>query len=374
MSCVTCILCSTSVGNLVPVGKKGIESLKHAAVCRSEKDRCIHFNDGIFVHEKCRTNYVSKVNIARWISKQENKVEQKVLKRTRSNYLTEEICLLCGFHLKRSEVDPNDIHRVIKRETLESLTKITEFRKDSWSNEVIARITGISKLDNEAVYYHHICDVNFRTNKKKPSCVCPIDSQDFMIDKKRRIGRPQDILKQEAFNKMCEHMENNEEMETYTMSQLSELMSSFGVEPYSSKFMKAKLMEKYGDNLIVMSSGNGIAEVVCIYQTADSILKEYHSNYKSKCAEEDEINFLKVGGKILRSHILRMKFSMDSYDIGESLSSQAESLSICPIPLQILLDEVFTSKSSKKKNNVYWTINYASGKTAHYDCSFTGVL
>ena len=79
MSCVTCILCSTgdSVGNLVPVGEKGIESLKHAAVCRSEKDRCIHFKDGIFVHEKCRINYVSKLKIARWLSKQENSVEQK---------------------------------------------------------------------------------------------------------------------------------------------------------------------------------------------------------------------------------------------------------------------------------------------------------
>ena len=193
MSCVTCILCSTSVGNLVPVGKKGIESLKHAAVCRSEKDRCIHFNDGIFVHEKCRTNYVSKEKIARWISKQENSVENKVLKRTRSNYPTKEMCLLCGFHLENSKIDPKDVHRIIERETLESLVKITEFRKDSWSSEVIARITGISKLDNEAVYYHQTCAVNFRTNKNKPSYVCPTDSQDFMIEKKRRIRRPQDL-------------------------------------------------------------------------------------------------------------------------------------------------------------------------------------
>lgn len=64
--------------------------------------------------------------------------------------------------------------------------KITELRKDSWSSEVIARITGISKLYNETVSYHHICDVNFRTNKKKRSCVCPIDSEDFMIDKKEK--------------------------------------------------------------------------------------------------------------------------------------------------------------------------------------------
>jgi hypothetical protein len=37
----------TSEGDLVTVGKKGIESLKHAAVFRSEKDHCIHFNDEI---------------------------------------------------------------------------------------------------------------------------------------------------------------------------------------------------------------------------------------------------------------------------------------------------------------------------------------
>jgi hypothetical protein len=108
-------LCSTSVGDLVPVGKKGIESLKPAAVCRSENDRCIHFNDEIFVHEKYRRYYVSKDKIARWISKQENSVEQKVLKRTRSNYPTEEMCLLCGFHLVNSKIDPNDIHHVIKK-------------------------------------------------------------------------------------------------------------------------------------------------------------------------------------------------------------------------------------------------------------------
>ncbi len=119
-------------------------------------------------------------------------------------------------------------------------------------------------------------------------------------------------MKQEAFNKMCERMENNEEMESYTMLQLCEVMSTFGVEPYSCKFMKAKLMEKYGDSLIVMSSGNGIADVVCIYQTAASILKDYHANSSSKCVEEDEINILKVGAKILSSHILRMEFSMDS--------------------------------------------------------------
>jgi hypothetical protein len=94
---------------------------------------------------------------------------------------------------------------------------------------------------------------------------------------------------------MYEHIENNEEMESYTMLQLCDVISSFGAEPYSSRFMKAKLMEKYGDNLIVMSSGNGIAEVVCTHQTAACILKEYHANYNSKCLEEDEINILKVG-------------------------------------------------------------------------------
>jgi hypothetical protein len=357
-------LCSNSVGDLVLVGKKGIESLKHAAVCRSETDRCIHFNDGIYVHEKCRANYVSKEKIARWVSKQENSVDQKVLKRTRAKFPTKEICLLCGFHLKNYKIDQKDIHRVIQKETLESLMTITEFRKDSWSSEVIARINGISKLDNEAVYYHQICAVNLRTNKNKPSYVCPTDSQDFMIEKKRRIGRPQDLLKQEAFNNMCEHIENNEEMETYTILQLCDLMSSFGVEPYSSKFMKAKLVEKYGDNLIVMSSGNGIAEVVCIYKTAACILKEYHANYNSKCVEEDEINILKVAAKIIRSHILRMSFSMENYNIGESLSSPEESLSVCSIKLQILLDELFPAKSSKSKiMSILYTLLKMSNNT-----------
>jgi hypothetical protein len=137
------------------------------------------------VHENGSKNYVSKEKIERWISKQEKSVEQKALKRTRSNYPTKEMCLLCGFHLENSKINQKDIHRVVKKETFESLMKTTEFRKDSCSSEVKTRITGISKLDNEAIYYHQICAVNFRTHKNKPSCVCPLDSQDFMTDKKK---------------------------------------------------------------------------------------------------------------------------------------------------------------------------------------------
>lgn len=63
MSTNACALCSSSNGDLVIVGKVGIESLKHSAKERQERDRALHFNGEVFVHESCRKNYVNKRNI-----------------------------------------------------------------------------------------------------------------------------------------------------------------------------------------------------------------------------------------------------------------------------------------------------------------------
>ncbi len=49
--------------------------------------------------------------------------------------------------------------------------------------------------------------------------------------------------------------------------------------------------------------------------------------------EEEEIRIIKAAGGITRDAILRKKYSMEIYDIGESLSSPAEALSFCPVQL-----------------------------------------
>ena len=111
--------------------------------------------------------------------------------------------------------------------------------------------------------------------------------------------------------------------------------------------MKQMLIERFGEDLII-TSAPGISDLVLISKTAAKIVKEYHAN-KKRSSEEEEIGIIKAAAGIIRDAILRRQYSMEMYDIGESLSSPAEALSFCPVQLQILLGEIFVAKDSKKK-------------------------
>jgi hypothetical protein len=151
-----------------------------------------------------------------------------------------------------------------------------------------------------------------------------------------------------VFSRICDHLENNNEDETYTLKKLCDMMVDFGCcEPYSPIYLKKKLIEKFGDNLIVTST-TGLSDIVTLSPTSSKVLREYHES-KTQNEEEENIRIIKAAGQIIHDEIVRKKCSTESYDIGDSLSSPEESLSFCTIKLQILLGKILVAKESKQK-------------------------
>ena len=339
----SCVLCNTP-GVLVFVGKKGIQSLKEAAIARGEEDRALHFNEEVLVHEICRKNYVNKRNITQWLNKQENQVNESEVKRTRSHDESEDSCVLCGFPLVNPKI-AKDINCATDSRILESVRTTCNLRNDEWSQEVLPRISAIEISRNTSTYYHRVCYVNFKTSKSKPMDVFPIGNDSH---KKLRLGRPSDPQRLKAFSGVCKILEENaDEDETYTIKQLCDLMLKYDCEPHSEIFMKKMLLDKFGDDLVITSQP-GLSDIILISPAASNIVKEHHAK-KIKSLEEEEIRILKAAAGIIRDEILRSHYSMDVYDIGENLSSPVEALSFVSVKLQILLGELFVAKDSKKK-------------------------
>ncbi|EFX69460.1 hypothetical protein DAPPUDRAFT_329100 [Daphnia pulex] len=193
MSFKVCILCNEKSGDLLVVGEIGIKSLKEAAKARAEEDRALNFNSGVLVHEKCRKNYVNKSNILKWKNKQENH-NKKSSKRTRSHYPLEECCILCGFPLFSRTVVEKEIHIVKNQAVLESFRNICIRRKDAWATEILSR--------------------NRRRSQPKS-----LQSNESKLTKQKqlRLGRPVDEIRQQVFSRICDHLGNNNEDETYTL-------------------------------------------------------------------------------------------------------------------------------------------------------------
>lgn len=156
----------------------------------------------------------------------------------------------------------------------EKILQICKHRDDDWSKKVYHRIISVHDLHAADAVYHHQCSVNFRTGKQIPV------SKDLKTGtEKSKRGRPQDTEKTSAFQKVIRYVEENDN-EQLTVNDLREKMKSFldsESEPYSCRFLKAKLIEHFGENIII-SGRQGKECVLTLRKTASSILHDFYYN------------------------------------------------------------------------------------------------
>jgi len=79
-------------------------------------------------------------------------------------------------------------------------------------------------------------------------------------------GRPEDIVMLKAFNKMCDWLQVLAEQDTYTLCELQQQMMNYVVDThtpsadnhstdnrvYSIKYLKRKLIERYGGHIALL--------------------------------------------------------------------------------------------------------------------------
>lgn len=210
---------------------------------------------------------------------------------------------------------------------------------DEWGNRVKAKLALVSDLHAADAVYHKACCVNFRTNKQLPKCFQ--DNPEY----KRTPGRTEDNNQASAFIKVAEYLEENDIQ--VTLSELVEKMKEFCPNPYSSVYMKKKLLEYFGDS-IVITELNGTPNVVTLTKSVWSILQQFYKRLQ-KDTETEKRAIIDTAAKLIKSDIKLLEATKSRYPSSSDVASLQNNLQFVPESLQLLLKGIISEKENDLK-------------------------
>ena len=128
-----------------------------------------------------------------------------VLRPRTPTFSIKEDCLYCGQRLRDYSIERKvplhrreRSHEAMTMESLQSVIIKSEERGDEWGESVKRRISNEYDLVTAEVRYHHDCQIIFYAGKP-----CPNEEN---VDGEQRPGRPADTKKQQAFERLCQHI------------------------------------------------------------------------------------------------------------------------------------------------------------------------
>lgn len=217
-----------------------------------------------------------------------------------------------------------------------AVLKECESRGDEWADAVRARIQSVHDLPAADAMYHHVCSTNFRKKQSMPSRF----TSDQPQIKKRKSGRPVDPHVNGTFLKVVQYLEENDD-EQVTVSDLTDKMEecldeSAKGSAYSHRQMKERIMEHFGENVIITNKP-GKRNIVTFRRTAASILDEFHMQQKEHVNPEDEkLDVIRAAAKLLRSDLKLVETPDDFYPLIET--DVEKHVEFLPPTLRLLLE------------------------------------
>ena len=343
-----CSICGDSIagGENTCLREKGVESLNKASKERGDN---LVFSTGQHLQNQCRKNYTRPQTIVavrkRKGSGEDDNREKRSLRSQEKSFDFKTKCLFCaqpdkyGGKKKGFELVPvktMDFHYSVKQASLR--------RDDSWSKRVHARVLSAIDLHSADAVYHQRCSVNFRTNKEIPQCF--LEKDDFSgPSKKVKVGRKEDCERLEVFDLAVQYFEQND-AEQLTIGDLVKKMREFlpaETEPYSTRHMKAKLKERFSNNLIIAEI-NGKADVATLRPTATKILQDFFHAPKDENSEDEKMRLVKTAAIILKNDFKSCMSNNDTYPSSADISNT--DFAYLPVALRLLLEQLFVGKDN----------------------------
>ena len=348
-----CCLCDewiTGERKSVVLTSKGSEGVNRASIQRKKDLTTV---PGDTVHVDCRRDYCKTTSIARDKNSQEPLQEKQHHLRSHRIFEFCNHCLFCGQLAKYEERKKRgfEVYPVRTKDFEDSLIEVCNLRKDEWAETVLGRVASVNDLHAADAVYHQQCSSNFRTGKQLPkSSDIP---KEHSSSKYVKVGRPNSSERNEAFLKVVNYLEENSD-EPISVKDLVCLMSDFlkqsEEEPYSTRYMKMKLQEHFGERL-VMTSLSTKASVVTLRRTAMSVLHEFHRDFKkmSNNTEDEKIQIIKTAAKLIESDVKSIDSVIDLYPSLDTIKSVDSAVDFVPYTLQVLLITMFAGKNFDTK-------------------------
>ena len=233
-------------------------------------------------------------------------------------------------------------------ETKDTILKICSEKNDEWSEAIRARLMNVHDFPAADAIYHQTCNVSFHTNRQLPQLY---ETDELPAAKKRKVGRPQNEGKKQAFVKVAKFLEDNDDEQITVgdlVEKIEEYLNNSESEAYGWSHMKTKLLEYYGDKIIITDI-NGKPNVVTFRTTATAIFQEFHfrEHQDDLDINEEEMNIIKTAAKLIKNDIKSIATSSDSYP---AITTDAEShVRYLPASLSTFLSLLTSGKNNALK-------------------------
>lgn len=292
----TCIICNKEVKNSEEsqtLTQKGCDTIN----CVGERlNTAVNAKPGNLVHKGCRISFTHKRNVQRKQDEAKGVISPRKRRHlNRDNLVLEPKCLFCDQGEQRLSKGRGTLIPVRTLKFQESVLEKCKHRSDSWGRKVQAKIVCVHDCVASDTVYHNICYSNFRSGCQIPKCFTDDEPQE-------KKGRPEDKIRLEAFHRVTQYLDSLDVLQV-TVKDLTEVMETFlkdsGCEPYSPKYMKQKLTEHYGDE-IVFAQSNKKADVITLKRTADAILRDFFNERRSSDLEAEKQRVIKVAASLIK--------------------------------------------------------------------------
>ncbi|EFX81166.1 hypothetical protein DAPPUDRAFT_102733 [Daphnia pulex] len=269
-------------------------------------------------------------------------------------------CIFCKINPKHNEKE--NISYVQTLDFKQTIIKKCKSRNDSWANEVLANVICIGDLFIHKTCYHISCYQRFVKGKNKPSAFHPtseIPSKNITDLKRKAVkrkseqhvpGQNTDNERKLAFLQAVQYLEEMDE-KLFTIKDFRNLMGSYGCEPYSTTYIKSKLLDYFGCDITFFSS-DGIHDIICLSASTEKILHAFYlksEKNKLHSAEERKLRTMIEAAKIIIQDLKTINTNSELYDIFQKLESPKDALEFVPVSLQIFLTTIITAKSNQSK-------------------------
>ena len=267
-----CSICKEILGNekkCQNIKVKGKNTVNEASKRRGDS---IFVEVGCKVHRSCYRNYTLERHIQNDVKSKHatSKSQKKNTREAKGTFDSKNDCLFCVSHIPNNDCATSS---VMTGAFTQSILYMCDKRNDDWSLDVRGRIEYYSRdLIAAEIKYHHQCDTNFRNGFD-----LPLKYENEPEAKCKRIGRPKDEAKDNAFLKLCSYIERMDE-ELVTVSDLRDKMNEFFIgtdsDAYDNYYLKKKLMKHYGED-IHFSEEKGLSDIVTFREKTSDILRKY---------------------------------------------------------------------------------------------------
>ena len=162
----------------------------------------------------------------------------------------------------------------------------------------------------EAVY-HQACSVNFRTGKNVPKAF-ETSEQCSSAKEMKSPGRPEATEQANAFKQNIETIETCEDATLTVNDLVLQMADVVGDQCYSKKHMKKKIIDYFGDYVIV-SSIDGKHDIISLRQNTSSSVHEFYENSRGITDGEKKQQIIDMAAKLIKGDINSLYHNKDLY-------------------------------------------------------------